>query len=235
MGVALFGVITLLVAFAQEICFITLLYKRTPELAGSTFSMNVLSDPAFQQQLNAFRTNGDAVAWVTIAGALVGITLLFLAVRWWKGRGYGSFLGIRSAKAKQFLLWGGIFVLLVGAIEVLAVLFPVFHTDFMEKVLGSTTNFPLLILGVGILTPLYEEFLLRGLLLGSLRHIADEHTAVALSAGVFALLHLQYDWMILLMILPLAVVLGYARVRSGSIWVPIVLHMLNNVASVIFS
>ena len=44
-------------------------------------------------------------------------------------------------------------------------------------------------------------------------------------------MHMQYDWTVMLLILPMGIVLGYARSRSGSIWVPIVLHMLNNMVS----
>ena len=84
------------------------------------------------------------------------------------------------------------------------------------------------------MAPLFEEFLLRGLLFGSVRHIADEHIAVAATAGVFTIMHMQYTAAIMLLILPLGVVLGYARAKSGSIWVPVALHMLNNLATVAF-
>ena len=85
-----------------------------------------------------------------------------------------------------------------------------------------------------VLGPLFEELLLRGLLFGTVRHIADEHVSVAVTAGVFALMHLQYSVPIMLLIIPLGVVLGYARARSGSILVPIVLHMANNSLSVLW-
>jgi membrane protease YdiL (CAAX protease family) len=103
----------------------------------------------------------------------------------------------------------------------------------MAKVLATSTNKFLLLLGVGLMAPLFEEFLLRGLLLGSIRHMTDEHSAIALTAGVFTLMHLQYSWTVMLLILPMGIVLGYARVRSGSIWVPVVLHILNNSLSVL--
>jgi membrane protease YdiL (CAAX protease family) len=103
----------------------------------------------------------------------------------------------------------------------------------MAKVIGSTSNMFWLFLGVGIMAPLFEEFLLRGLLFGSIRHMADEHATVALTAGVFTLMHMQYDAPVMLLILPMGVVLGYARSRSGSIWVPILLHVANNVVSLV--
>jgi membrane protease YdiL (CAAX protease family) len=81
---------------------------------------------------------------------------------------------------------------------------------------------------------LFEEFLLRGLLYGSLRHVLDHHKAIAIVAGLFTLLHPQYDWYVLLLIvLPMGVMLGYARANSGSIWVPVFLHMLNNTLSIL--
>ena len=51
-------------------------------------------------------------------------------------------------------------------------------------------------------------------------------------AGVFTLMHVQYSWAILLLVLALGVVLGYARTRTGSLAVPIGLHLANNVLSV---
>jgi hypothetical protein len=64
----------------------------------------------------------------------------------------------------------------------------------MSKVIGSTTNDAGgSIIGVGSMAPLFEEFLLRGLLFGSIRHMVDEHGTVALTAGVFTLMHMQYD------------------------------------------
>jgi membrane protease YdiL (CAAX protease family) len=86
---------------------------------------------------------------------------------------------------------------------------------------------------VGIVAPLFEEFLLRGLLFGTARHVVDEHASVAITAGVFTIMHLQYEVLVMLLILPLGIVLGYARARTGSIWVPILLHVMNNLASVL--
>jgi membrane protease YdiL (CAAX protease family) len=59
------------------------------------------------------------------------------------------------------------------------------------------------------------------------------YMSVALTAGVFTLMHLQYDPAVMLLILPMGVVLGYARARSGSIWVPVLLHTMNNLVTVL--
>ncbi|MEZ4739377.1 MAG: CPBP family intramembrane glutamic endopeptidase [Flavobacteriales bacterium] len=127
----------------------------------------------------------------------------------------------------------GAFIVLGLVIELLAFLSPSFTTDFMQRVIGSTTQLIWLYIGVGIMAPVFEEFLLRGLLFGSIRHMADEHATVAMTAGVFTLMHMQYDWTVMLLILPMGIVLGYSRSRSGSIWVPVFLHIANNMVSVI--
>lgn len=235
MGVALFGVITLLTTLVQQASILVTLYDRTPELQGRSFDWNVVADPGYTEKLAALANDGDAVAKATLYGGIAGIVLVLFTVRLWKRKNFAPFLGMRSTSWKQSLIWTGVFLLLISATEVIARLFPAFQTDFVSKLLGSTTDFLPLFLGVGLLTPIYEELLMRGLLLGSLRHIADEHTAVALSAGVFAVMHLQYPWTVLVLILPLAIVLGYARVRSGSIWLPMLLHVLNNVAAIALS
>ena len=46
-------------------------------------------------------------------------------------------------------------------------------------------------------------------------------------------MHFQYDAVIMLLILPMGILLGYARTNTGSIFVPIAMHMLNNLLSVL--
>ncbi|MBS1546956.1 MAG: CPBP family intramembrane metalloprotease, partial [Bacteroidetes bacterium] len=62
----------------------------------------------------------------------------------------------------------------------------------------------------------------------------DKHVSVAIVAGVFTVVHQQYDWYILLLyVLPMGVFLGYARANTGSIWTGVFLHMVNNVLSMV--
>ncbi len=233
MGVALFGVLVVTYALLQEACIIAYSFAHSPELIGQRFHLGQLSDPHFTELMIAMRSNGDAIARTATIGPVFGIIALLSVVKWWKKKHFSNFLGFHVPLLRDLVKWGLIFAVLVASIELLATLFPVFRTDFMEKILASNTERLWLIMGVGLLTPLFEELLLRGLLQGSLRHIADEHSAIAITAGVFAVMHLQYDLSIILIIVPFGVVLGYARSRRTSIWVPVVLHMLNNLLTVL--
>lgn len=234
MGVALFAMVTVAFIFAQSTAFHQGILRLAPQLADIPFSIDWFEDPAVKEQLELHQYNGDITANTAIWSAGPCLLLILLVVWLWKREQMSAFLGLHVPKPLQLLKWFGLFALLMLCIELLASLSPVFQTDFMQVVVGSTTNLAVLVLGVAVLGPLFEEFLLRGLLFGSLRHIVDEHASVALTAGVFALMHLQYSLPIMMLILPMGVVLGYARSRSGSIWVPVLLHMVNNGLSVVW-
>jgi membrane protease YdiL (CAAX protease family) len=233
MGVALFAMILMVFFLVQSTVFIHGVFQRSPELQAEGFSFGLLNDPRMEQRMSDLVYNGDLVAQEALWSGLLCSILIVLSVFYWKRQHTVAFLGLRAPNWKQILLWMGVFLALGLVIELLAHLSPSFRTDFMERLIGSTTNMVWLYLGVGLMAPLFEEFLLRGLLFGSIRHMADEHATVALTAGVFTLMHMQYDPVVMLLILPMGIVLGYARSRSGSIWVPIILHTANNLVSVI--
>ena len=235
MGVALFAIVLMLFFLVQSGVFIAGVFARTPAFAAEGFSMALLNDDAFRLRMDELLYNGDLVARQAFWSGLVGSLFILGSVWYWKRNETKEFLGLRSVPLKRYLPWLGLFILLALGIEGLAAVSPAFQTDFMTKVLESTSNLLLLLIGVGIMAPLFEELLLRGLLYGSIRNIADEHAAIALTAGVFTLMHLQYSWTVMLLILPMGIVLGYARSRGGSIWVPVLLHLLNNSISVLWS
>jgi len=58
-------------------------------------------------------------------------------------------------------------------------------------------------------------------------------SAIILSSLVWTGLHLQYDWYFFGEVFTLGLWFGYLRYRSGSTWLTIVLHGLNNFAAVI--
>ena len=235
MGIALFAIILMVFMLVQFTVLVHGVVQRDPAFAQQGFSLALLQDSTFKDAMNRNLFNGDLVALEALWSGLIGTIVILVSVFLWKRREASAFLGLRLPTIKQFGLWLGVFLLLAGALEVLMRSAPAFQTDFMEKVLGSSTSTLLLVVGVGLMAPLFEEFLLRGLLFGTARHIVDEHASVAITAGVFTVMHLQYDVLVMLLILPLGIVLGYARSRSGSLWVPFVLHALNNLASVLLN
>lgn len=233
-GLLYFGFIFITFMFIQMAVLIWRVIALTPELAKEGFSMAMLDTPAFQERWVVLAANGDVLSLVSLLSGAAGMALLLVFTIRWKRARTGFFLALGFPKLKALLMWTGFFILLFAALEAIAMFLPEMNSVFMQKVLSSVTNYPMLILGLGVMPALFEEFLLRGLLYGSLRHLMDKHVAVAIVAGVFTMVHQQYDWYILLLyVLPLGVFLGYARANTGSIWTSVFLHLLNNCASMV--
>jgi len=231
-GVALFGLITMVFMVLQSVLFVQGVVAMSPELQAKGGGLSLLSDPALRARMNELLYHGDLAARQALWSGLGALVLLLVAVRGWKRGRTADFLGLQRPLTAPTLRWALIFLGLVLVVEVLSHFLDVFHAPFMDQVLATSTDRMLLLLGVGLMAPIFEEFLLRGLLLGSLRHLADEHLSVAVSAGIFAVMHMQYSPSVMLLVLAMGVVLGYTRTRTGSIWPPVVLHMINNVLSV---
>ena len=90
----------------------------------------------------------------------------------------------------------------------------------------------LMLLTVAVLPAVAEEWLLRGVLLPTLKPFGDGF-AVACTAALFALLHQNMEQAPMAFVSGLA--LGWAYVRSGRLVVPVLIHLWNNAAAVAFT
>ena len=89
-----------------------------------------------------------------------------------------------------------------------------------------------MILIVGILTGIGEEFVFRGILQRLfLNKFHDPHIAVWTTAIFFSAVHFQFYGFVPRMLL--GAFFGYLLVWSGNIWLPVIAHALNNSLSVI--
>ena len=84
-----------------------------------------------------------------------------------------------------------------------------------------------------VLAPIAEELLFRGIVLPHLARALSPWAAIAASAVLFGMLHVDHG-VLLVGPLTIGIVLGWARWRTGSIGVPILLHTtVNGVAMLI--
>ncbi len=97
--------------------------------------------------------------------------------------------------------------------------------------MANPVEFMQVFLLMAILPAVGEEALFRGTLQPLLQRYMSPHLAIWLTAFMFALLHLQY--LSFLSIFVLGAVLGYLRYWTNSIWLPTLLHLVNNGAIVI--
>lgn len=97
----------------------------------------------------------------------------------------------------------------------------------------GTKSFVLMLLCVGLLPALLEEFAMRGVLLSALRKKFSDGTAIVISSVLFSLLHGNLQQ------IPFAfgvgMILGYATVYSGSLLPAMIIHGFNNCLSVVLT
>jgi membrane protease YdiL (CAAX protease family) len=97
----------------------------------------------------------------------------------------------------------------------------------------SGENFLLVLLFVGILIPIFEEVLFRGLIFGELKKAMRVSIAVLLQAFLFGLSHMNLIQGIYAFVLGL--ILGAVYEKSRNLLLPMVVHISFNAFSVLMS
>lgn len=176
--------------------------------------------------------------WVHTGGLISLIVplkvLLSLALFWGAARlrrvPFTRFMAIRLPPLPAIHRWAVLTAVLVVVLDALRILDGRGITnEWVEDVLRNAPSMPLLIVAIVLAGPLYEELLFRGLLLPGLAcSRLGPRAAVLLTSLAFSVLHLQYDWFDILQVLALGILLGIARLATGSTALPILLHMLVN-------
>ena len=94
----------------------------------------------------------------------------------------------------------------------------------------------LLVIAFCVAAPISEEFFARGFLYrGWSESFLRPAGAIILSSVAWTSLHLQYDWFFFGEVFSIGLLFGYLRYRTGSTWLTVVLHGLNNLAATIQS
>ena len=92
-------------------------------------------------------------------------------------------------------------------------------------------GFFLTLLSVGIIGPVFEEILFRGLIFGELRKITKVKAALIIQALLFGIYHMNIIQGVYAVLLGLLI--GFVYYRSNSIIAPIIMHVTINSLSVI--
>jgi hypothetical protein len=98
----------------------------------------------------------------------------------------------------------------------------------------SSGGFLINLIMIGIIPAIGEEFMFRGVL-QKLFHqwTKNIHFAVIFSAFLFSAMHMQFYGFIPRFLM--GVMMGYLFVWSGSLWVPVLVHFINNTIAVLMS
>jgi membrane protease YdiL (CAAX protease family) len=162
-----------------------------------------------------------------IYGSLAGMVVILLGGLSLKGRLWDTF-AMRAFRAKTFLVWLLATILFVALYSFMERFIEIRSAE-MESMLMVSLQRPLIgVIGIGIAVPIFEEMLFRGWLYGRIDSLWGPTVAIISTSILFTLVHMQYSASTLLVLFVFSLILGMSRYRSGSIWVPIILHCMNN-------
>lgn len=174
-----------------------------------------------------------AIAVIVAAPVWIGVLVLAARLRGWSARDY---LALITPKRGEVLFGIAVLAPMLVAFDLLTYAFgrdvvPPFMRDsyVTAKMAGSL---PLFFLAVIVVAPLGEEIAFRGFLF---RGLSQTWLGIAgtiiLTSAIWAIMHVQYDWVEVAQIVLIGLVLGWLRWASGSTLLTIFLHMLTNLGA----
>lgn len=99
-------------------------------------------------------------------------------------------------------------------------------TEMLRNIPPTPLNIAVRFAAVALIAPIVEELLFRGLLQRSLEHRLPKWGALLLASLLFGLVHGQLKALPMLVVLGMA--MGYVYQKTGSLRIPILLHIINN-------
>jgi hypothetical protein len=180
-------------------------------------------------------TNGLLLALAAWASAPVAIALTFLFAALRRQMPPADYLGLRRVSLGAAIRWTiAVALVLVLSDWITTLLGRPTVPDFMLQVCRTAGFLPLLVVTIVVVMPVAEELLFRGFLFSGLLHSRlGPVGAVLVTALFWSVMHLQYDAYGIATIFVLGLMLGYARLKTRSLYLTIFLHALNNLVATI--
>ncbi|MFV1975918.1 MAG: lysostaphin resistance A-like protein [Candidatus Scalindua sp.] len=179
--------------------------------------------------------NGTYVSFATFSTLFLCGILIAGVVELKKNSCIKDYLGLKRISLKSLGLWmlvAVIFMILSDSLTL--VLGKEVVPEFMSRIISSTDSLWFLWLALIIAAPIFEELFFRGFLLSGLStSFIGPIGAVIVTSVLWAGIHLQYEIYLLLTIFVLGIILGIARLKTGSTFLTIGMHsFINLVASI---
>lgn len=173
---------------------------------------------------------------IVIAAALISF-IIYWFVLWLRKESIFRFCNFSKIGIRNIVLVSLLGVALVFPVSYVVELLRIDQlsksTEEAFNFLFKENNVLILLLGVGIIGPIIEEIIFRGLILNELKRNINIVAAVFIQALLFGAYHLNLSQAIYAF--PLGLILGLVYVKTRSIWGSILIHIFFNSTSVILS
>ncbi|MBR0796201.1 CPBP family intramembrane metalloprotease [Bradyrhizobium jicamae] len=181
--------------------------------------------------------DGLTISLSVLAGLPMVLLVLWIATRP-TGITFADYLGLRGTSWRNVIIGIVSLVVLVTLWDLVSraagrEVTPGFMGDVLKSAQADGALW-ILVIAFAVAAPVWEELFARGWLYrGWSESFLGPYGAIALSSIVWTGMHLQYDWFFLCEVLSIGLLFGYLRFRTGSTWLTILLHALNNLAATI--
>ena len=169
----------------------------------------------------------EALIQVALVVNLLSLPLIILMVKSKRGSVWRDYMAWRPVGVARTVLWVIICLLSVFAMGILHQVLGWRESGFMDELPLAHSRF-WLIVSVVVVAPIFEEMVFRGFVYGGFERSLGAFPALLLSSVLFTVLHGQYNAYELAQIFVLGMVLGLARMRTQSLFTPMVMHAVNN-------
>jgi membrane protease YdiL (CAAX protease family) len=229
-----FGAVVIIISLVvQTVVSIVILLASMFSQLGASGILNTGDIIAAVEE--AFQATGGLITSVsTFASAAVCIGLVLIIVKARGGAGFKEYLAIGPVSVKALLISLAVVAGFMALSETINVFLDRPVPEFMIDIYDTSVWPVMLWLAIVVFAPLYEEIFFRGFLFtGFLQSRLGPVGAVVLTALAWSLLHVQYDIYDIASIFVLGLVLGVMRLRTGSVWSPLLMHVLNNLVAMV--
>lgn len=226
LGTVIWGVVIgILFIVVQAVTIFLVAYLSTEHIYGADF----------EQLFASSANNGYFLSFATFATAVVGCGAIAGVIKLKTGSRLTEYLSLELASARTMLKWMGLTALFVVLSDSLTlVLGRRIVPEFMSSVYATANPVWMIWLALVVGAPLFEETFFRGFLFkGFESSFLGPTGAVVMTAGLWALIHVQYNGYEMAIIFCLGLLLGGARRATGTLSVPLVLHAAVNLVATI--
>lgn len=184
----------------------------------------------YEALIGKLQYNGTIISIATLTSLLICTPMMMGIIKLKKQSNIKEYLGLKSVDIRTLGLWLALLIGLSVLADFIAVLMgkPVVP-QFMKDLFTSTELHWLLWLALVVAAPVFEELFFRGFLIsGFSSTFLKPVGAVVITSVLWTAVHMQYDWFGLLLIFVMGLLLGLARIRTGSVFLAIYIHALAN-------
>ena len=193
------------------------------------------SPSGFEQAFISAATDGFVLSVSTFVTTILCTGLVLGIIKLKKNTVLKEYLCIRPVPFSTILQWMGMLAVFIALANMIALALgrPIV-TEFMSAIYASAQPLWMLWIALIIAAPIFEEIFFRGFLFqGFATSFMGPAGAVFVTSGLWASIHTQYDTYDKVVIFCLGLLLGAARVRTGSLLAPFGLHAVSNLEATI--